>query len=258
MNENNKTKVLAVDIGNSRTHIAAVDIKKLLCVDRVDFYNKNFDDSFTDTIKNLCSNHQISKINIASCVNQLAIKAKELCKDIGIDKIDTVKAHDSLDITINYENPEKLGSDRICNALACSALFKNKSCVIISCGTAVTIDYLHVGKIFEGGVIFAGNTAHAAALNKKTDALPHVTFDGRSPPPRLPAKSTENCIAAGILYATAGAIDRCTEEYRNIYKDNIRLIATGGGWELVKPLVKQNHKIAALPDLTLIGVGVYS
>jgi len=261
MNVNGETTVLAIDIGNTRTHIAAVDIEKLFCADREDFYNVKFDDLFTPAIKKIINNRQITKINVTSCVNELAVKAKEFCKNIGIDKIDIIKAH-GLPVILKYENPEKLGTDRICNALACGVLFKNESCVIISCGTAVTIDYLHKGKTFEGGVIFAGSEAHAAALYKQTDALPHVIFQSAglpSPPspPSLPAKSTEKCITAGVMYAAAGAIDRCIEEYRNIYGNDIRLIVTGGGWELVKPLVKLNHEITNVPDLTLIGAGVY-
>ena len=259
MNVTSKT-VLAVDIGNTRTHIAVVDIEKLSCIDRKDFYNVKFDETFSDTIKKIYLNHQINKINITSCVSELAIKAEELCKNIGIDNIHIIKAHDSLNIKLIYENPEKLGSDRICNALACAALFKNESCVIMSCGTAITMDYLHKGEIFEGGVIFAGSVTHATALHKQTDALPQITFDDRtdsSPLPPIPAGSTKKCITAGVLYATAGAIDRCMEEYKNIYGNNIRLIATGGGWELIKALVKQNNEITAVPDLTLIGAGVY-
>jgi len=260
MNVIQKT-VLAVDIGNTRTHIAVVDTEKLSSIDRKDFYNAKFDETFSDTIKKIYLNHQINRVNITSGVNELAVKTKELCKNIGIDNIHIVKAHDSLSIKLIYENPEKLGSDRICNALACSALFKNESCVVMSCGTAVTMDYLHKGEIFEGGVIFAGSATHATALHKQTDALPHITFDDRtasSPKPHIPADSTKKCITAGVLYATAGAIDRCIEEYKNIYGNNIRLIATGGGWELIKPLVKLNYDITTIPDLTLVGAGVYT
>jgi type III pantothenate kinase len=253
-----QTTVLAIDIGNTRTHIAVVDTENLSCVDREDFDNAKFDERFTDTIKKECSDHHISKINITSCVKELTVRAQQLCKNTGIDKIDTVKAHDALAVIFKYKNPKELGSDRICNALACSVLFKNQSCIIISCGTAVTIDYLHEGKTFEGGVIFAGSATHAAALHKQTDALPHLIFDDRSAPPHLPAKSTEKCIVTGVLYATAGAVDRCIEEYRRIYGNDTHLIATGGGWEIIKPLVKQNHEITAVPDLTLIGAGVYS
>ncbi|MDR2727514.1 MAG: type III pantothenate kinase [Chitinispirillales bacterium] len=252
-----ETTVLAIDIGSTRTHIAGVDIEKLSCIDRENFNNTEFNELFKDTIKKFYSNHQISKINVTSCVKELAVMAKEFCKNTGIDNIDMVKAHGSLSVTLKYENPEQLGSDRICNALACGALFKNQSCVIIDCGTAVTIDYLHKGKIFEGGVIFAGSAAHAAALYKQTDALPNVIFKNSEPLPRLPAKSTEKCIAAGVLYAAAGAIDRCIEEYKLIYGNEIRLIAAGGGWEFIKPLVKKNHEITTAPDLTLIGAGIY-
>ncbi|MDR0306986.1 MAG: type III pantothenate kinase [Chitinispirillales bacterium] len=248
--------VLAIDIGSTRTHMGVVDIKKLICLSKGEFNNTEFNNLFVDTVKKITFNHQISKTNISSCVKELGIQAKQLCACFGLGKIEIIKAHDALAVEFKYENPEKLGADRICNALACALLFKNQNCVIIDCGTAVTIDYLRKGKIFEGGVIFAGTATHAASLHKQTDSLPLVNFDN-SGAPALPANSTTTCITAGILYATAGAIDRCIEEYRNIHGKGLALIATGGGWEIIKPLLKHKRQITDATELTLVGAGVY-
>jgi pantothenate kinase type III len=120
------------------------------------------------------------------------------------------------------------------------------------------------------------------ALHSQTDALPRVNLYHSGIDPSvdtyefnnnvvvndnlsitLPSKSTEDCIKSGILYGTAGAVERCIVEYHKIIKDNndvggnndLIIAATGGGWKLISPLVSYN--ITTIPNLTLIGVALY-
>jgi len=249
--------VLAIDIGNTRTHIAAVDTNTLSCAGRVDIDNAEFEVRFRPSIQSIVSAHQpIRKANIASCVKALADKAKELCG--GIDDINIIKAHNNLPMTINYETPHTLGADRICNALACTALFKSQNCIIINSGTAITIDYLRGGKTFEGGAILPGCAMQARALHNQTDALPPVNLHNGGNTVSIPATSTEKCINAGILLGTAGAVERCIKEYLSIDDNNTIIIATGGGWDIIKPLINtEKYQIKTLPDLTLTGAALY-
>jgi len=282
------TVILSIDIGSTRAHIAAVDIVGLSCANRIDFDNADFDGQFTPAVKKILSaNQQIRAANISSCVKALADKARDYCgRDNLLDDIALVRADNNQSIRFNYENPEKLGTDRVCNALACAALFKNRNCVIIDSGTAITIDYLHAGKTFEGGAILPGCTMQVNALHNQTDALPHVNLyrsgDDSSVNPYIadknfiggnnfqtmfPSKSTKNCIKSGVLYGTAGAIERCIAEYHKIIKNNngnnndndgnndLMIAATGGGWELIRPLV--SYDITTIPDLTIIGAALY-
>jgi type III pantothenate kinase len=289
MSDNN-TVILSIDIGSTRTHIAAVDIAELSCAGRIDFDNADFDNQFIPAVKKILStNPRIGKANISSCVKALAGNAKiYLVRDNLFDDIALVKTDNNQSIQFNYDNPEKLGTDRVCNALACAAMFKNRNCVIIDSGTAITIDYLHAGKTFEGGAILPGCTTQVNALHSQTDALPRVNLyhSGIDPsvdryeinnnvvvnddlPITLPSKSTENCIKSGVLYGIAGAVERCIAEYYKIISNNngndcgndvggnndLIIAATGGGWNLISPLVSYN--ITTIPNLTLIGAALY-
>jgi len=267
---------LAIDIGSTRTHIAAVDVYELDCLDRIDSYNDDFDDVFVTNVKKIADAHpQINRVNISSCVRSLAIKAKEICADLCIDPridlridsfikdgqkrfntVELVHPHKRLPVAFDYEEPGTLGTDRICDALACAAMSKGKSCIIIDVGTAVTVDYLRDGKIFEGVAILSGYSMQLDALHKNTDSLPRIDISalGDGPNVSLPSKSTEDCIKAGILLGMAGAIDRCVGVCKRNWGKGI-VVATGGGWEPIKPLIK--HKTITIPDLTLIGAGIY-
>ena len=255
---------LAIDIGSTRTHIAAVDVDNLQCVDRTDSYNDDFDDVFAERIKKIAAAHpQIRRANITSCVKSLAAKAKEICAGLSTDNggkrfdaVELVRPHNGLPVIFKYEDPATLGTDRICDALACAAMCRGKSCIIIDVGTAVTVDYLRNGKIFEGMAILSGYSMQLDALHKNTDSLPRIDISslGGEPNISLPSKSTEDCIKAGILYGMAGALDRCIGVCKRNWGKGV-IVATGGGWEPIKPLIK--HKTITLPDLTLIGAGIY-
>jgi len=248
--------VLSIDTGSTRTSIAVVDIDALSCANRVDFRNTEFDNRFVSAIKNIISTSTgIRKANITSCVKALAAKAKEFCAGTNLlDEVNIVRAHEKLPISINYDEPETLGTDRLCDALACAALFKNRSCIIIDAGTAVTVDYLHNGAL-DCGMILPGLSMQFEALHSKTDALPLINTN-KEATLSLPSKSTGACIQAGVLYGTAGAVDRCVNEILRNNNNDTQIIATGGCWETIKSLI--HREITEIPDLTLIGAATYS
>jgi type III pantothenate kinase len=255
---------LAIDIGSTRTHVAAVDVDNLQCIERIDSDNEDFDDVFVGRIKKIADAYpQIRRANITSCVKSLAAKAKDICTGLSADSgekrfdaVELIRPHKKLPVVFEYEDPNTLGTDRICDALACAALLRGKSCIIIDVGTAVTVDYLRNGRIFEGMAILSGYSMQLDALHTQTDALPRIDISslGGAAEVSLPSKSTEDCIKAGILYGMAGALDRCIGVCKRNWGKGI-IIATGGGWEPIKPLIK--HKVATVPDLTLIGAGIY-
>jgi len=248
--------VLAIDTGSTRTHMAAVDVDALLCLNRADFHNTEFDGRFASAIKDTVSITGTRRVNITSCVKRLAVRAKELCAGMNMfDEVNIVEAHEKLPVSIRYDDPRTLGTDRVCDALACAALFGGKTCIIIDAGTAVTVDRLRRGRALECGMILPGPTIQFEALHGKTDALPLLINADNEAALSIPSTSTEMCIRAGVLYGTAGAIANCVNRLLCDDGDTL-IIATGGGWGVVKPLIRSD--ITTVPDLTLIGAAVYS
>lgn len=96
----------------------------------------------------------------------------------------------------SYDTPETLGLDRALNLLGMSG-----DGVVISCGTAITVDALYDGRPVWGAILPGFRTA-AEGLHARIPVLPLVALDAV---PHLPARTTDDSLANGILDGTAYA-----------------------------------------------------
>ena len=157
----------------------------------------------------------------------------------------------------HYRPPESLGVDRWLSLLAVFALHggrggrggSGKGWVIVSAGTATTIDGLTAEGEFIGGFILPGLSSFPSALAKSTALSRAALSDsgGVSGVAPHPPRMTSEAAGYGALCATAGAV----LEYRRRFLRGAEIILTGGdanrlsGW-LPKPRV--------IPDLVLRGL----
>ena len=164
----------------------------------------------------------------------------------------------------HYRPPESLGVDRWLSLLAVFALHGGsggkggkggrggrggKGWVIVSAGTATTVDGLTAGGEFIGGLILPGLSSFPSALAKSTALSRAALSDsgGVSGVAPHPPCMTSEAAGYGALCATAGA----ALEYRRRFLRGAEFILTGGdanrlsGW-LPKPRV--------IPDLVLRGL----
>jgi type III pantothenate kinase len=133
-----------------------------------------------------------------------------------------------LGIRIGTEFPEKVGHDRIANAVAAYDEYKS-SLIIIDCGTATTFDVINADGIFEGGVICPGMIISAEALYSKAAQLFQVNFEK---PKHLVGKNTTESMQSGIFNGYCAMIEALLEK---IMKDLLirnqpkpKVILTGG------------------------------
>jgi type III pantothenate kinase len=102
-----------------------------------------------------------------------------------------------------YRDPEQLGCDRFASLLGARGLFPEQSLIIVTAGTATTIDALHASGQFLGGMILPGLGTMAQSLALSTAQLPRVeTRDTRLDF----ADNTLDAIVSGCLHAQVGAI----------------------------------------------------
>lgn len=246
---------IAIDIGNTRLHIGLIDTQSLLCLHRVNIVLGKIEEDFLAVIKEFTKDINIEiEIMLSSCR-----KAEEqFCIDnlikLGFRNISPVVMHNDLPITFEYENREMLGRDRIANCLYAHAAFPFQDCIIVSAGTAVTIDIINQGTTFKGGVILAGLDTQLRALHEKTDLLPSLSiFSGIQF--NLPGKSTNECMLSGTYFGLVGAIEKIVSEMLKIQPKS-KLICTGGAWPLLMKRIAFEH--AFLPDATLIGTAIFN
>ncbi|QDX81997.1 hypothetical protein B9N43_12505 [Denitratisoma sp. DHT3] len=105
-------------------------------------------------------------------------------------------------VTNHYEQPAQLGADRWA-ALIGAWHLQQDACLVLSAGTATTIDVLDAGGGFQGGLILPGLDLMRSALARNTAQLPPQPGHYRMLP-----RNTQDAISSGALHATLGAIGR--------------------------------------------------
>jgi type III pantothenate kinase len=151
-------------------------------------------------------------------------------------------------IEIRVDQPERVGDDRVANALAAFSRTAGPS-VIVDMGTAITVDAVSPDGAFLGGAILPGARTCARALASQTALVPLVELGG---PLDFPGKTTEAAVRAGLLYGVAGAVDRLIEEAWARLGTQTPVIGTGGEARLIAPLTRHIKDIE--PALTLDGL----
>lgn len=101
-----------------------------------------------------------------------------------------------------YAQPAQLGADRWAALIGARALHPH-ACLVVTAGTATTVDLLSASGDFLGGLILPGVDLMLQSLARGTAQLPLA--DGRF---SLQPRCTVDAIRSGCLQAQAGAVER--------------------------------------------------
>ncbi|MEQ1556365.1 MAG: type III pantothenate kinase [Gallionella sp.] len=142
-----------------------------------------------------------------------------------------------------YDNAAQLGSDRWAMLLAARALCQD-DCLVVSCGTATTIDALNAQGEFLGGLILPGLDLMLSSLLARTAQLKHA--DGRYA--KFP-RNTADAIMSGALQATLGAL---LQQYTALQNDAAQVILTGGAAGALQAQLEQ--PVQRVNNLVLQGI----
>jgi len=107
-----------------------------------------------------------------------------------------------LPFLLNVAEPSQIGTDRICNIAAATALGL-QNMIVVDAGTATTVDVLKNGK-FIGGLIAPGMANAGQSLTESTARLPAVGFEECD---LVAGDSTEKAMRAGIFHAGVGGVE---------------------------------------------------
>ncbi len=169
------------------------------------------------------------------------------------DHILLIDDYRQLPLKILVDHPDRVGIDRLLNAVAAKiGSLRFDAIIIVDAGSAVTVDLLDGTGAFCGGAIFPGFRLMAQALHDHTALLPVVEI--REPNPPLPAKYTEAAIRAGVFWAVAGGIKALVRQLtaRSKIHRQPELYITGGDAELLLPVLETEFQ--HIPQLTLEGI----
>lgn len=99
-------------------------------------------------------------------------------------------------LRLAYSDASCFGVDRWLALLAARARFSGRDCVVVSGGTALTVDLVTAEGLHLGGYIALGRRAAVQALWQSADGLGEARQDFA---PRLqPGTTTLDCVAAGL------------------------------------------------------------
>ena len=106
-------------------------------------------------------------------------------------------------INIRYDNPQALGADRICNAVAAQRYYGGP-CIFIDFGTATSFGVISKKGEFLGGAICPGVKMSSEALTERAAQLPKVEL---VKPDSVIQRNTITNMQAGIVYGYVGQVD---------------------------------------------------
>ncbi len=152
-------------------------------------------------------------------------------------------------VTNTYANANQLGSDRFASLIGARHLYPNENLVVVTCGTATTIDTLTSEGVFLGGMILPGlrlmanslfgNTARLPDIDQMTENIPSFAID------------TPSAIRNGCMTAQTGAIEHAVSVHAK-HLSQVRCILSGGAAELVLPYLSIPAQI--VDNLVLVGL----
>ena len=243
--------LLAVDVGNTQTHVGTFDGESLLEHWRFATEPEATGDELAVQIGNLLAlrGAELRSVTaaIVSCVvPALGPEYAGMAERYLGQPCEMVGPGLKTGMPIRMDNPHEVGADRLVNAVAAYARFGD-ACVVVDFGTAITFDAVSDEGEYLGGVISPGVEISMAALTERAAKLPKVNL---AEPESVIGKTTEHSIQAGIVYGFAGAIDAIARRIEGELGEGISFIATGGLAGSIVPLCETIDEIDDLLTLT--------
>jgi type III pantothenate kinase len=199
------------------------------------------------------SPQEVEKVIISSVVPPLTtIFEQSARKHLGC--IPLLVSHKlNLPITIEIDQPDQVGADRIANAVAGYSKFGGP-CIVVDFGTATNFDIVNDKGAYIGGILLPGPETSMAELARKAARLFEVRIE---PPDSVVGKSTAGALKSGLFYGTIGQVDYLID--RILQETNFtrtKIVATGG---FARGLDRYSRHIKLIePDLTLEGLRLIS
>ena len=139
-------------------------------------------------------------------------------------KVMLVNSAMKLNVTIAYDMPAQLGSDRICNAVAAYHSYGGP-CVVVDFGTATSFTVVSEKGVLLGGLICPGIMVAADALVEKAAMLHKVEY---VKPPSVIGTNTRDGIQSGVIRGYVGQVDYILRQIDTELGMHPKNIATGG------------------------------
>jgi type III pantothenate kinase len=245
--------LLAIDVGNTQTHLGAFDGQELVRDWRLATAPSATADELAATISDLLTLDGLSFGSldgaiVSTVVPQLGPEYERLTERYVAKPALLVGPSIKTGMPILVDNPHELGADRLVNAVSAHAKVKG-ACVAVDFGTSTNFDVVSGAGEYLGGVIGPGVEISLEALTSRTAMLPRIDI---SSPQGPIGKHTQAAIQAGFAYGFAGLVDGIDRRLADALGEPATFIATGGLAHTIAPHCETIDEVDEL--LTLRGL----
>jgi type III pantothenate kinase len=243
--------LLAVDVGNTQTHIGMFRDGDLVEHWRIATVRESTGDELATVLVGLLELRELGLKDVdgaivSSVVPQLVHEYETLSERYLGGVLRVVGPGLKSGIPIRTENPHEVGADRLVNAVAAYARVQS-ACIVVDFGTAITYDAVSAEGELLGAIISPGVEISMEALSERAAKLPKVELEK---PKELIGRSTQASIQSGVIYGFAGQVDGIVHRVREELGVEAHTIATGGLAMAIAPHCEEIDEIDDLLTLT--------
>ena len=230
--------ILTIDIGNTNIKFGSFEGEDMIATRRASTERRCTADEYGIIIKELLSQtnntpKDVDGVVMSSVVPALNYTMEHACEFLFGKKPLVISATTRTGITIDYDNPNGLGADRIVG-MASAYHHYGGPLITIDFGTATTFNLIDKDGRFFGGAICPGIKTGAEALANKTAKLPHIELVR---PESIVGKDTRGCMQSGIIYGHAGLVKYMVDGFKALPEmKGAKVVSTGGLSELISQI----------------------
>lgn len=247
--------LLAIDIGNSQIACGVFQKNILFANWRLSTDHIKTADEYDMSLRSLLKIHKVKLANIYGCIITSVVppltQAFEALIHSLIGKTPIIVTSSCpYGLTLRYDNPEEIGSDRLVNAAAAFFHYQ-RGLIIVDFGTATTFCTITSQAEYLGGAIAPGLKSAADSLHLKTAKLPKVDL---AVPDTVIGRDTATSMQSGIMFGYAGLVDSIVKRIQQDIGQSLYVLATGGLASTISPISLTIQEVR--PHLTLEGLAL--
>jgi type III pantothenate kinase len=245
--------LLAIDVGNTQTHIGVFSDHELVENWRLATDRRATADLLATELSALLELRDlglgdVDAAIVSSVVPVLGHEYEQVSERYLDGALALVGPNLKIGMPIRVDNPHEVGADRIVNSVAaydhCGG-----ACIVADFGTSINFDVVSAQGEYLGGVLAPGVEISIEALAQRAARLFKVDLD---PPQQVIGKNTAAALQSGVIYGFAGQVDAIIRRLREELNEEATAIATGG---LAGPIVPFCEEVDESDDLlTLRGL----
>jgi type III pantothenate kinase len=230
--------LLAIDIGNSDITIGVFEKNKIINKWRLGTPKQFTEDEYASKILPFFQYAEIDYTKIKGVIISSVVRSATKPMAIFIEKYikltPVVASEIKHDLNIKIDNPKKLGSDILANAIAVNKLY-NENCIFIAFGTALVISVVTKSKDLLGVLIMPGIHTAFNGLIQNADLLSHTHL---SKPEHILGKNTEDSIRSGMFYLYKKSVNGIINKIKQDLDLDFKVIVTGGNANFIQGEIK--------------------